>query len=71
MRLPGSAWLELSVDRATTGARCSASGRSSTRAGSPASAYWWSVAPFHGIVFGGMLRNITGAAERARAARTA
>ena len=31
--------------------------------------YWWSVAPFHGIVFGGMARNITGAAERSAAAR--
>ena len=27
-------------------------------------AYWLSVAPFHGVVFGGMLRNITMAAER-------
>jgi hypothetical protein len=26
--------------------------------------YWWSVAPFHGIVFGGMVRNITRTAER-------
>ena len=28
-------------------------------------AYWRSISPFHGIVFGGMLRNITAAAERA------
>ncbi|WP_418277409.1 SDR family oxidoreductase [Isoptericola jiangsuensis] len=27
-------------------------------------AYWWSVAPFHGIVFGGMQRNVAEAAER-------
>jgi uncharacterized protein YbjT (DUF2867 family) len=27
-------------------------------------AYWWSVAPFHGIVFGGMQRNVARAAER-------
>jgi len=26
--------------------------------------YWWSVAPFHGIVFGGMARNIARAAEQ-------
>ena len=32
-------------------------------------AYWRSVAPFHGIVFGGMMRNITGEAERVTAAR--
>jgi hypothetical protein len=26
-------------------------------------AYWWAVAPFHGIVFGGMARNIAATAE--------
>jgi hypothetical protein len=26
-------------------------------------AYWWAVAPFHGLIFGGMLRNIKAAAE--------
>ncbi|NNU28066.1 DUF2867 domain-containing protein [Isoptericola sediminis] len=31
-------------------------------------AYWWSVAPFHGIVFGGMQRNVARAAEQ-RAAK--
>jgi hypothetical protein len=25
--------------------------------------YWWSVAPFHGIVFGSMIRNLAAAAE--------
>jgi hypothetical protein len=33
-------------------------------------AYWWSVAPFHGVVFGAMLRNLRATAERAAAART-
>ncbi|MGH8922064.1 MAG: DUF2867 domain-containing protein, partial [Actinomycetes bacterium] len=28
--------------------------------------YWWAVAPFHGIVFGGMARNITRTAEGGR-----
>ena len=32
--------------------------------------YWWSVYPFHGIVFGGMQRNIARAAETAERART-
>ena len=27
-------------------------------------AYWWAVWPFHGVVFGGMQRNIAHAAER-------
>ena len=31
--------------------------------------YWWAVAPFHGIVFGGMARNIAAAAETARRPR--
>jgi hypothetical protein len=34
--------------------------------GLPGYLYWWSVAPFHGIVFGGMVRNITRTAERTR-----
>ncbi|QCB94071.1 SDR family oxidoreductase [Cellulomonas shaoxiangyii] len=32
--------------------------------------YWWAVYPFHGIVFGGMQRNIARAAETAERART-
>ncbi|HYQ76648.1 SDR family oxidoreductase [Cellulomonas sp.] len=31
--------------------------------------YWWSVYPFHGVVFGGMQRNIARAAETAERAR--
>jgi hypothetical protein len=64
MRLPGLAWLELSV----TG---EGPGRSRYRQralfyprGLSGHAYWWSVSPFHSVVFGGMVRNITAAAER-------
>jgi uncharacterized protein YbjT (DUF2867 family) len=64
MKLPGLAWLELTV-------RCDSSGRTGygQRAifrprGLAGHAYWWSIWPFHGVVFGGMLRNITAAAER-------
>lgn len=32
--------------------------------------YWWAVSPFHGVVFGGMQRNVARAAERAERART-
>ena len=28
-------------------------------------AYWWAIAGFHGIVFGGMIRGVTRAAEQA------
>ena len=31
-------------------------------------AYWRSISPFHGVVFGGMLKNITAAAEQAERA---
>jgi hypothetical protein len=27
-------------------------------------AYWWIIAPFHGVIFGGMQRNIALEAER-------
>jgi uncharacterized protein YbjT (DUF2867 family) len=64
MRLPGLAWLEMCVDRDEQGRT-----RYRQRAlfhprGLLGHAYWWSVSPFHAIVFGGMARNITRAAAR-------
>ena len=61
MRVPGLAWLELAVRTDPT--------RYHQRAlfhprGLLGHAYWWSVAPFHSFVFGGMVRNIARAAER-------
>ncbi|MGW8566738.1 SDR family oxidoreductase [Isoptericola sp. NPDC055881] len=69
MRLPGLAWLELSVedgpdDRPTFRQRAIFSPR-----GLPGQLYWWAISPFHGIVFGGMQRNIARAAEEHGAAR--
>ncbi|MGF0114807.1 SDR family oxidoreductase [Promicromonospora sp. Marseille-Q5078] len=63
MRLPGLAWLELSVEGAE-GARPTFRQRAifSPR-GLPGQLYWWGISPFHGIVFGGMQRNIARAAE--------
>jgi len=67
MRLPGLAWLEMSV-------RTDAAGRTRyhQRAlfhprGLLGHVYWWSVSPFHALVFGGMARNIARAAARAPA----
>ena len=67
MRVPGLAWLELRVedDSPTVFAQ---------RAlfhpkGLLGQLYWWSVYPFHGIVFGGMQRNIGRAAEAAERSR--
>lgn len=67
MKVPGRAWLEMSVAPRDGGSTYH------QRAvfiphGLPGYLYWWSVAPFHGIVFGGMVRNITRTAERAGAA---
>ncbi|GAA2251853.1 MULTISPECIES: SDR family oxidoreductase [Kitasatospora] len=58
MRLPGLAWLELSVGPYGDGGA-----RYRQRAlfhphGLAGHAYWWAVAPFHAAVFGGMARNI-------------
>ncbi|AUY47839.1 SDR family oxidoreductase [Streptomyces sp. CB01881] len=64
MRLPGLAWLELSVTPDGDGAACYRQRALFHPHGLAGHAYWWSVAPFHSVVFGGMARNIT---ERARA----
>jgi uncharacterized protein YbjT (DUF2867 family) len=70
MRLPGLAWLEFHVEHdeggpGTTRLRQRATFHPSGLLGQ---LYWWGVAPFHGIVFGGMLRNICRAAEEGTAA---
>ncbi|MGX1545589.1 SDR family oxidoreductase [Streptomyces adustus] len=62
MRLPGLAWLEMYVDADGDGRT-----RYRQRAlfhprGLLGQAYWWSVSPFHAVVFGGMARNIARAA---------
>ncbi|WP_078868838.1 SDR family oxidoreductase [Streptomyces sp. NRRL B-1347] len=67
MRLPGLAWLEMRVDSGGAGA---GGVRYRQRAlfhphGLLGQLYWWSVSPFHAVVFGGMARNIVRAAERA------
>ncbi|NBM16150.1 SDR family oxidoreductase [Streptomyces sp. GC420] len=64
MRLPGPAWLEMYAGTDETGRT-----RYRQRAlfhprGLLGHAYWWSVSPFHALVFGGMARNIALAASR-------
>jgi len=66
MRLPGLAWLEMCAATDEDGRT-----RYRQRAlfhprGMLGQAYWWSVAPFHAVVFGGMARNIARAAAAAR-----
>ncbi|ATG55924.1 NAD(P)-dependent oxidoreductase [Brachybacterium ginsengisoli] len=72
MRVPGGAWLELGVepeDGDRGGAILHQRAIYHPR-GLLGDLYWWAVWPFHGIVFGGMQRNIARAAEAA-AGRTA
>ncbi|MEU5400461.1 SDR family oxidoreductase [Streptomyces sp. NPDC005963] len=68
MRLPGLAWLEMRTDQDDRGRT-----RYRQRAvfhprGLLGHAYWWSVSPFHSVVFGGMARNIARAATANAAA---
>ncbi len=66
MRLPGLAWLEFHVehDDAAGGGTVLRQRATFAPRGLAGHAYWWAVAVFHGIVFGGMLRGIARAAER-------
>ena len=68
MRLPGLAWLEFHVEHADAadGGRGSILRQRATFAprGLAGHAYWWAVALFHGVVFGGMLRGLARAAEK-------
>jgi hypothetical protein len=65
MKLPGLAWLELSVGQNGDGQTTYRQRAIFQPRGLAGHAYWRSISPFHGIVFGGMVRNITTAAERA------
>ncbi|WP_448073877.1 SDR family oxidoreductase [Georgenia yuyongxinii] len=76
MRLPGLAWLELAAEQDDAGRTVFRQRAVYHPRGLLGQAYWWAVWPFHGVVFGGMQRNIARAAEAAardpgRAARTA
>ncbi|MCW8220120.1 SDR family oxidoreductase [Streptomyces griseolus] len=72
MRLPGLAWLEMYVEQAPDrDGRCRYRQRAIFHpAGLLGHAYWWSVSPFHAMVFGGMARNIARAAARSADRRT-
>ncbi|MEU1995089.1 SDR family oxidoreductase [Nocardia gamkensis] len=62
MRVPGRAWLELAVEPDGPGATYHQCALFEPH-GLAGHLYWKSIAPFHAVIFGGMARNITGAAE--------
>lgn len=64
MKMPGLAWLELGVETDEDGRTVYHQRAIYHPHGLPGHAYWWSVAPFHGVVFQSMLVNISTSAER-------
>jgi uncharacterized protein YbjT (DUF2867 family) len=63
MRLPGLAWLELIVEDDGAGGTMFRQRALFHPRGLLGQLYWGAVTPFHGVVFGGMQRNIAKAAE--------
>ncbi len=67
MKVPGRAWLQFEVSPTEDG---SGSIISQTAIFDPSGlfglVYWYSLWPFHGYIFGGMLKNLAGAASAAR-----
>ena len=63
MRLPGLAWLEFEVSPDGDGSLLRQAAIFHPR-GLSGHAYWWSVSPFHGIVFGSMQAGMKAEAER-------
>ena len=62
MKLPGEAWLEWVAEPATGGARLTQKATFVPR-GLLGRLYWYSLVPFHALIFGAMARRIAGAAE--------
>jgi hypothetical protein len=63
MRIPGLAWLDLSVEEDESGGTVFRQKAYFHPRGLLGQIYWWSVSPFHGVIFGGMQRNVARAAE--------
>ena len=58
MKMPGKAWLEFKIEKINDN-KCKLTQRAIFYPkGLAGHAYWWSIIPFHGLVFPGMCRNI-------------
>jgi uncharacterized protein YbjT (DUF2867 family) len=65
MRLPGRAWLDLGIDSDEQGRTVFRQRALFAPRGLWGRIYWWSLYPFHGLIFGAMQRNIARAAQAA------
>jgi uncharacterized protein YbjT (DUF2867 family) len=65
MKLPGEAWLELAAEQDQAGRTVYRQRAVFRPHGLAGQVYWWSLRPFHDLIFGAMLRNIAAAASRA------
>ena len=63
MKLPGRAWLELAVEPGPGGGSRYLQRAVFEPHGLAGHLYWKLISPFHAVIFGGMARNITAAAE--------
>lgn len=63
MKVPGQAWLEMSLTPDGNGAVYRQRAVFVPR-GLAGQLYWWALWPFHGLIFGGMARNIVRTASR-------
>lgn len=70
MRVPGQAWLEFRITQSPGGLVHLSQRAVFFPKGLFGRAYWWSVIPFHGLVFTGLLKNIIARAERLSAEPT-
>lgn len=66
MKVPGRAWLEFQVEETPRGSRIHQTAVFDPR-GVSGRLYWWSVYPLHGLIFGGMLKQIAARARQAAA----
>jgi uncharacterized protein YbjT (DUF2867 family) len=71
MRLPGRAWLELTAEPSPGGGSVYRQRAIFEPHGLAGHLYWKGIAPFHDAIFGGMVRNITGAAASTTPGRPA
>ena len=65
MKVPGRAWLDLGVEHDGDGRTVFHQRAVFAPKGLLGRLYWLAVLPFHGIVFGGMQRNIAARAAQA------